>query len=201
MTGERVMRRAVFAILVTTMPFIAACDRTSSATNSQPVPSSIVPRSPKLKSFDLTDQNGEPFSSKSLEGQPWVASFFFTQCPAACWKLNQALAKWQADHPQSRIKFVSITCDPQDDTPAALKLYANHFKADPNRWTFLTGDMNYITKVGQDMFMVAVQRETHSNRAMVIDRKGNIRGSFIMVDDSDQIKKFDKLLTEIETEE
>lgn len=176
------------------------CQRTSSATDPPPVPSSIVPRTPKLKSFDLTDQDGQPFNSKTLKGEPWVASFFFTQCPAVCWRLNQALAKWQADHSKSPFKFVSITCDPQTDTPAALKLYAEHFQADPKRWTFLTGDMNYITKVGQDMFLLAVQRNTHSSRAVVIDRKGEIRGSFDVVD-PEQSKKFEKLLAEVEAEE
>lgn len=164
-----------------------------------PPPSSIVPPTPKLKQFDLTDQEGQPFSSKSLEGKPWVGSFFFTQCPAVCWRLNQSLAKWQADHPDSKIQFVSITCDPQTDTPKALKAYADHFKATPDRWTFLTGEMDYITKVARDKFLLAVQRGTHSSRAVIFDAEGNLRGSYD-VTDADGAKKFNELMAEIDAE-
>jgi protein SCO1/2 len=164
-----------------------------------PPPGSIVPPTPKLKHFDLTDQDGQPFSSKSLDGKPWVGSFFFTQCPAVCWRLNQILAKWQVDHPDSKIRFVSITCDPQTDTPQALKTYADHFKADPARWTFLTGEMGYITKVARDKFLLAVQRGTHSSRAIVFDAEGNLRGA-PEVTTADGEKQFKELLAEIDAE-
>lgn len=188
-------RFAILLLLVVT----AGCERPTSANAPPPVPSSIVPRTPKLASFDLTDQDGQPFNSKTLKGEPWVGSFFFTQCPAVCWRLNQTLAKWQADHPESKFRFVSITCDPETDKPAALKLYANHFKADPKRWTFLTGEMNYISKLAADMFMLAVQKNTHSSRAVVFDRDGKIRGSFDVVD-PDKLKQFEALMAEVEAE-
>lgn len=177
----------------------AGCTRTPPPTTGTP-PSAIFPRTPKLKSFDLTDQDGKPFSSKSLNGRPWVASFFYMQCPATCWRLNQTLAKWQTDHPDSPVKFVSITTDPKNDTPAGLKMYAERFQADPKRWTFLTGDEGYITKVGADMFLVSATPSTHSSRAMVVDRKGNIRGALEVLDPN-QLKKFEKLVAEVEAEE
>jgi protein SCO1/2 len=191
--------KIILATIIVGLAFCGGCRPAYSPEPDRPVPSSIVPKTPKLTSFDLTDQDGQPFNSKSLAGEPWVGSFFFTQCPAVCWRLNQMLAKWQTDHPESTLKFVSITCDPQTDNPAALKLYAKHFKADPNRWTFLTGDMSYISKVGQDIFMLAVQKGTHSSRAVVFDRAGKMRGSFDVVD-PEQYKKFEALVAEVETE-
>lgn len=174
-------------------------NESTSAAAPPPPPSSLAPRTPKLTSFDLTDQDGQPFSSKSLEGKAWVGSFFFTQCPAVCWRMNQILAKWQADHPDSKIRFVSITCDPLTDTPKALKQYADHFKADPKRWTFLTGDMSYITKLAKDKFMLAVERGTHSSRAIVFDAEGKLRGApDVTVADGE--KQFKELLAEIDAE-
>lgn len=191
------MKRWNYVILLL---LLAGCGAQKTSEEFPPVPSAIVPKLPPLENFDLTDQEGKPFNSKSLEGKPWVASFFFTQCPAVCWRLNQALAAWQKDHPQSRIKFVSITCDPENDTPAALKKYAEHFKADPHRWTFLTGDMAYIQKLAADMFKLTVQKGTHSDRAVVIDGNRKIRGLY-RVTEPDDFKKLIKLLDVVEQEQ
>ena len=140
-----------------------------SASVSTPATKSIaaqraMPDSP-VASFNLTDQDGNEFDSASLDGKVWVASFFFTNCPAICWRMNQALAAWQHLNPDADVHFVSITCDPDNDTPEALKKYAEHFKADPARWTFLTGDMDEIQKIGQESFKVAEVKGDHTERA------------------------------------
>jgi cytochrome oxidase Cu insertion factor (SCO1/SenC/PrrC family) len=149
--------------------------------------------------FKLTDQDGQVFDSASLDGKVWVASFFFTNCPAICWRMNQALAAYQQTHPDSQAKFVSITCDPDNDTPAALKTYANHFKADPKRWTFLTGDMTQIQAVGQDSFKIAVVKGDHSDRACVVDKSGKVRGRFRLTE-PDQAEMLDRLLDVVTSE-
>jgi len=190
-----------FWILIAIAAFtVIGCNPPVALEDRQPAPPPMVPITPKLKSFDLTDQDGKPFNSKVLAGTPWVGSFFFTQCPAVCWRMNQAIAKWQVDHPESKVKFVSITCDPGRDTPEALTLYAKHFKADPKRWTFLTGDMNYIRKIGRDMFSLTVEPETHSSKVMIFDRKGDIRGWFEIVN-PDDLTRFEKLIAKVEAEE
>lgn len=149
--------------------------------------------------FTLIDQDGQEFDTRQLEGKVWVASFFFTNCPAICWRMNQALAAWQHTHPESQIHFVSITCDPENDTPAALKTYANHFKADPKRWTFLTGDMSQIQKIGQESFHIAVVKGDHTDRACVVDKNGKIRGRFRLTE-PDQAEMLDRLLMVVESE-
>lgn len=149
--------------------------------------------------FELTDENGKPFDSASLKGKVWVASFFFTNCPAVCWRMNQALAAWQHTHPDSDVRFVSITCDPDNDTPEALARYAAHFKADPQRWTFLTGNMKTIENIGQDSFKIAVVKGDHTDRACVVDRQGRVRGRFRLTE-PDQVEMLDRLLTVVEAE-
>lgn len=155
---------------------------------------------PPLEEFSLIDQDGKPFDSKSLEGKVWVGSFFFTNCPAVCWRLNQNLAAIQQTNPNSDVRYVSITCDPDNDTPAALKKYAEHFKADPARWNFLTGDMNLIRKIGNDMFKVSVETGTHSDRAFIVDRTGQVRGRF-RTTEPDQLEMLKKQLAQVEAEE
>jgi protein SCO1/2 len=152
-----------------------------------------------FKDFVLTDQQGRTFDSRSLHGKVWVGSFFFTNCPAICWRLNQTLAALQETNPASEAHFVSITCDPDNDTPAALAKYAAHFKADPKRWTFLTGDMNLIRSIGNDTFKVAVETSTHSDRAFVVDRNGKVRGRFRLTE-PDQFEMLKKLLAMVEAE-
>jgi cytochrome oxidase Cu insertion factor (SCO1/SenC/PrrC family) len=154
---------------------------------------------PPIESFVLTDQAGEPFDSASLRGQVWVGSFFFTNCPAICWKLNQALAGLQETNPTSGTRFVSITCDPDNDKPEALAKYAAHFKADPARWKFLTGDFKLIRRIGNDLFHVAVEKETHSDRAFVVDSKGQVRGRFQLTDPA-QFEMLKQLLAVVEAE-
>lgn len=150
--------------------------------------------------FVLTDQEGRQFDSKSLHGKVWVASFFFTNCPAVCWRMNQALSAWQQTHPDSDVRFVSITCDPDNDTPQALARYAEHFKADPARWTFLTGDLETIKSIGQDSFKISVVEKDHTDRACVVDRKGQVRGRFRLTE-PDQVEMLDRLLSIVEAEQ
>jgi len=157
------------------------------------------PAGPPLDHFVLTDQAGQPFDSESLRGKVWVASFFFTNCPAVCWRMNQTLAALQETTPRSPIHFVSITCDPDNDTPEALLKYAQHFHADPARWTFLTGNLDLIRRIGKDFFQISVEKAGHTDRACVVDRQGQVRGRFRLTV-PDQVALFEKLLSTVEAE-
>ncbi|MEX0977554.1 MAG: SCO family protein [Pirellulales bacterium] len=150
--------------------------------------------------FVLTDSSGQAFDSTSLRGKVWVASFFFTNCPAVCWRMNQALSAYQQTHPGDETRFVSITCDPANDTPEALAKYAEHFQADPKRWTFLTGDMKTIQSIGQDSFKISVVEKDHTDRACVVDRKGQVRGRFRLTE-PEQLEMLGRLLAVVQAEE
>jgi cytochrome oxidase Cu insertion factor (SCO1/SenC/PrrC family) len=165
-----------------------------------PVATGAKSAHPPLTEFTLTDQYGKPFNSESLRGKVWVASFFFTNCPAVCWRLNQTLAALQETDPHRDVRYVSITCDPENDTPEALLKYAEHFKADPARWTFLTGPMDLIQRIGQDFFQISVEKGAHTDRACVVDRQGKIRGRFRLTE-PDQVELLKKLLDLVEAEE
>lgn len=157
------------------------------------------PKGPPLTSFVLTDQDGKPFDSRSLDGKVWVASYFFVNCPGTCWRLNQALQAIQAEKPGSEVRYVSITCDPENDTPEALKTYAQHFKADPAKWTFVTGPLDLVQRIGQDIFQISVAKASHTDRACVVDRQGKVRGRFLLTDPQ-QVELLKKLLEVVEAE-
>ena len=154
---------------------------------------------PPMTDFQLTDQSGKPFDSATLRGHVWVASFFFTNCPAICWRLNQALAALQATMGDSDVRFVSITSDPHNDTPAALDRYARHFKADPQRWTFLTGDIHSLRDIANRQFLVALDKDTHSSRVFAVDRRGQVRAMFSLTEQGEP-ERLKKLLAKLEAE-
>ncbi len=142
-------------------------------------PTLTIPGDEKpLSEFTLTERSGDEFHSGVLQGEVWVASFFFSQCPSACRMLNQGLQRLQEQRDLDEVKFVSITCDPDNDTPEVLREYAQLFRADPQRWFFCTGEFDYIKRIGTDMMKVAVDRQMHANHAIVIDRAGKVRGRF-----------------------
>jgi protein SCO1/2 len=131
-----------------------------------------------LEGFELTRSTGEPFRSVDLRGEVWVASFFFTTCPGSCFKLNTNIQLLQNDEAIRDVKWVSITVDPATDTPEALARYAESFRADPDRWYFLRGDMPYVRRVGRDLFKLPVEYKQHADYGVVIDRAGQVRGIF-----------------------
>ncbi len=135
----------------------------------------------KVADFELTDQSGQPFGMAELKGKVWIASFFFASCPATCRQLNLALAGVQEATPAD-VMLVSLTCDPDNDTPEQLARYSEVFHADPARWKFLTGDMADLKRAGRDIFKVAFEKQVHSERAFVVDRDGRIRARYSVLD-------------------
>jgi protein SCO1/2 len=158
-------------------------------------------KDPWLKEFTLTERSGKTVSSADLVGHPSVTSFFFASCPGYCMQQNQKVAGVAAEYGPKGVKFVSISVDPDNDTPAVLRDYAHKLKADENDWLFLTGEQRYIARVGAEMFSVVTEKQSHSEKLVVSDKWGNIRGYFYWnnpAEMADLRKTLDKLLAETE---
>lgn len=160
-------------------------NRNSGDPEGPPSPSQDWRNVGEVKDFTLTERSGRQFDSKSLDGEVWVASFFFASCPTECTFQNRTVAALQREFGPKGVTFVSITCDPANDTPARLRDYANRFNADPDQWLFLTGDLSDIQRIGKERFKLPVEQSTHSSRLVVVDRSGNIRGAFQWKDPAD----------------
>jgi cytochrome oxidase Cu insertion factor (SCO1/SenC/PrrC family) len=158
---------------------------------------------PKLTEFELVDQNGVTMNSRELEGHVWAGSFFFAKCPSTCYNQNIKLQQLSAQFADRGLKLVSITCDPANDSPAALAEYASRFNADASNWRFLTtstDDIEYLQRIGNDFFQLMVGPETHSDRVIVFDRQGQQRGAFSMLR-PDQFLNCQKLIEQLLSED
>jgi cytochrome oxidase Cu insertion factor (SCO1/SenC/PrrC family) len=150
--------------------------------------------------FELTDQQGKQFDSATLKGKVWMGSVFFANCPGPCFRENQAIADILREIDDPNFIAVSLTCDPDNDTPAALAHYADRFEADSQRWKFLTGDMDVIKRVGTKTFLLPVEIGVHSERGAVFDRQGRLRGSYHLLQE-DRVDRLKKLIRDVLAEE
>jgi cytochrome oxidase Cu insertion factor (SCO1/SenC/PrrC family) len=146
--------------------------------------------------FKLERSTGDAFHSKSLHGDVWVASFFFTTCPGSCTRLNTNIRMLQADEAIAGVKWVSISVDPVNDTTEALQRYAENFDADPERWHFLRGPLPDVRRIGQEIFKLPVNYQGHNDYGVVVDRSGVIR-SFVNINSQRDREKLRELLVEL----
>ena len=98
----------------------------------------------------LTGMDGRPVHLRAVLGddRPVMLQFIFTTCPTICPLLTGVTARVREDLGKDRekIRAVSITIDPEHDTPVVLREYAANFDADPD-WLFLTGRLEDIISV------------------------------------------------------
>ncbi len=107
--------------------------------------------------FALIERSERRVTRTSLAGLVWVTSFFYTNCPDICPLQSARMARLQRDFADQRdVRLVSISVDPEHDTPEVLRDYAQRFGADPERWLFLTGDKAAIHRLAQDGFHLSV---------------------------------------------
>jgi len=140
----------------------------------------------QLPPFELTAQSGQPFDSKSLAGNVWVADFIFTTCPGPCPRMSSQMRGVQsavANLPD--VKLVSFTVDPKNDTPAALAAYANRYHASPGRWFFLTGEQAALENICRNGFKLGDVDGSlvHSTRFVLVDRHTRVRGFYSPAED------------------
>ena len=141
--------------------------------------------------FTLTNQLGQAMHLADLKGKVWVADIIFTQCGGPCPKMTARLSPLQAlwkDKPE--VQLVTLTTNPEYDTPAIMKKFAEHFGADPAKWLFLTGTKQQIVALAvEGLKLAAVEkapadRESendlfiHTTVSVLVDKLGRVRGSF-----------------------
>ena len=132
----------------------------------------------QLKTFHLTDQKGRGVGLESLKGKIWVMDFIFTRCPNQCPAMSFKMSALQAALPK-RVCFISVSVDPEHDTPAVFENYAKRFKAEEGRWTFLTGERGQINVLLNAAHLGdSGEPSMHSLRFILIDKDGAIRGYY-----------------------
>lgn len=139
-----------------------------------------------IPNFEFTNQDGEKIGSDDLLGHIYVADFFFATCPTICPKMTTNMAYIQNKFKEKEdLRFISITVNPEGDTPEVLKEYAEKVHADTKTWSFLTGDKDKIYDIAFKGFFVSTMKDSiapggflHSKMLILVDRKGQVRGYF-----------------------
>ena len=153
---------------------------------------SYLPELGTVRQFSLTNQVGEVVSLGDLRGKVWVADIIFTRCAGPCPKMTEEMSKLQSTFgPHEDLRFVTLTTDPEHDTPKVLQRYAERFGADASRWYFLTGPKEEILAnlaVGS-LKMSALEKQQelrenandlfiHTTMFMLVDKSGKMRGVY-----------------------
>ncbi len=144
----------------------------------------------QLPAFTLTDSTGRPFGKDDLAGHVWVADFFFTRCPSICPLLTRAMSKLDQRYRDAGVdvRLLSITVDPEHDTPEVLRQFGEEHGIDPERWWLASGDLDSVRNLLVDGFLVGMgapeTNETglvdisHYGKFAIIDGDGGVRGYY-----------------------
>lgn len=139
-----------------------------------------------VRPFSFTDQDGKTITERNMDGKVYVVEYFFTTCTGICPKLNTNMRRvYDKFKNEPNFAILSHTCDPERDSVARLKWYADSLKVDTNKWLFLTGSKadlynsarisyllddpsNNLTQNINDQFL-------HTQFFALVDKNGKVR--------------------------
>jgi len=147
-----------------------------------------LPRIGPAPAFTLTTQEGTRLSLKNLHGKIVVLTFIYASCDDSCPLLTVKMARLQArlgTDFATRVFFVSVTVDPERDTPEVLKRYAQAYGANPAGWAFLTGTSAQIRQVARRYGIYSKKTPRgdvdHTFLTSLIDHSGTLRVQYLGV--------------------
>ena len=167
------MARRLLTTLVTLL-LLGACRQDSSLPKLFPVPDA-----------KLVSETGKPVSLAEMKGYVTVYDFIFTNCAGTCPVMTATMRRLTTKvDKNAKVRFVSISVDPERDTPAVLHAYAEKVRND-DRWLFLTGDKATIVSLSVNGFKLAAggagsgaspnESVLHSAKFAIADQNGVIR--------------------------
>lgn len=157
-------------------------------------PAPALPVMSTVPAFTLTDRSGATVTPATLAGRPWIADLVFTRCQISCPRMTARMASLGARLP-SGVRRVSVSVDPQHDTPQVLNDYAKLHQAEAPDWLFLTGDEAEMRRLAVEGLKLGVapadpsdpraaqEPVTHSTRFVLVDGAGRVRGYYDAFDD------------------
>jgi cytochrome oxidase Cu insertion factor (SCO1/SenC/PrrC family) len=178
------MKPKTILILVTLMVFVASMAAAHEG-SSHPELGNLLANTPVTAQPDGSEQKARRyftdlpvvtqdgkklrFFTDVLKDHVVLVSLFYTNCTGMCPLTNQKLAEVQdllGDDFGRKIRFVSLTLEPETDTPEVLKDYAMKFEA-KDGWLFLTGDKKHLEKITNRLGQANREKETHNPYVMI----------------------------------
>ena len=187
------------------LPFIGNYDIEYKLIDGKEVSDTVYPTIPY---FYFLNDDSVVVKSTEMEGKVWVVDFFFTTCPTICPTMTKNMQKLNAATKDldDELQFISISINPQHDTPSILKRYREHYKATASNWQFLTGKEAETHQLGIENFQIFAGRDeeseggyAHSGAFTLVDKEGYVRGVYLGTDEKQVIqleKDIRKLLKE-----
>jgi protein SCO1 len=131
----------------------------------------------------LVDQDGHAFGATQLSGHVWITALMFSSCPMACPVVAQRMAYLQTLLPAHApsIRMLSVTLDPENDTPPTLAAFGARYHRDPQLWTLATGATQPVVDVvtaGWARVSPKGKSFDHGDTFTLIDGQGNVRGYY-----------------------
>jgi protein SCO1/2 len=139
-----------------------------------------------IPEFSFLNQEGKPIGRAEMEGKITVVDFFFTSCPSICPVMSREMERVNdIFRDQPNVQIMSISIDPEYDTPEVLQKYATEHNAIPGKWHFLSGPKEETYRLAKCGFIIPTvdgngvpDDFVHTDKFMLIDELGRIRGYY-----------------------
>lgn len=151
-------------------------------------PIQVLPRIRLAPGFLLTDQSGASLTSEDVRGDIVLYNFGYTGCGADCDDMNETMQAIQSridevDVGDTAVRFVTISFDPEADTPEALQEYGSRLGADGERWAFATAEPVHLANVVKAGFEAWYEQKADGSFAfdpafVLVDGWGVVRGEY-----------------------
>ncbi len=169
---------------------------------------SRLPTIAHVPSFEARDQHGKPFHADAMRGSVWVVDFVFTTCPTVCPRLTARMAELQGRieaHPRLRVpvKLLSISVDPENDTPEVFAAYGAKHGVHDATWTLATGKTEDLDRIvvqgfkqvyGKKDPSLGIMEVMHGDRFVLVDANGDLRAYY----DTTEPGALDRIVADVE---
>ena len=160
-----------------------------------------IPPISYVRPFAFTNQDGRIITNKDVAGKVYVSEYFFTTCTGICPRMNNNMKLvYEKYKGENDFLILSHTCDPETDSAARLKHYADSMKVDTHKWVFLTGRKDSLYKTARNSYLLDDPQNNlqnineqflHTQFFALVDRSGKVRKIYdgLKKDEIEELKK------------
>ncbi len=180
-----------------TLPIYGEREAVERTVNGQTVTDTIYHQVP---AFAFINQDSQRVTEETVAGKIYVSDFFFTSCPSICPKMkSQMLRVYETYKDNPQVVLLSHSIDPQHDTVAVLRDYADRLGIETEKWHLVTGERDSIYDIASQ-YLVAAQQDagaeggfTHGGDFILVDGDRHIRGNY----NGTEAEDVDRLIADI----